>query len=119
MTYVDGFVIPAPKRKMAAYKKLATWGKKIWMKHGALQYFECVADDLEVMPGCGGGFTRMVELQPGETLWFSFIVYRSKAHRNAVNKKVMQEMERHKMPKVMPFDMKRMAHGGFKTIVQG
>ena len=118
MTYVDGFVIPAPKSKVAEYKKLATWGKKMWMKHGALQYFECVADDLAVMPGCGS-FEKMVKLKPGETLWFSFIVYKSKAQRNAVNKKVMKEMEQHKMPKAMPFDMKRMAHGGFKTMVEG
>jgi uncharacterized protein YbaA (DUF1428 family) len=119
MTYVDGFVIPAPKSKVAAYRKLATWGKKIWMKHGALQYFECVADDLEVMPGCGLGFKKLMRLKPGETLWYSFIVYKSKAHRNSVNKKVMEEMGRQKMPKVMPFDLERMAHGGFKTIVQG
>ncbi|HKX45810.1 MAG TPA: DUF1428 domain-containing protein [Planctomycetota bacterium] len=119
MTYVDGFVIPAPKNKVAAYKKLATWGKQLWMKHGALQYFECVADDLAVMPGCGLGFEKLVKLKPGETVWFSFIVYRNKAHRNAVNKKVMQAMEHHKMPKAMPFDLKRMAHGGFKTVVQG
>lgn len=119
MTYVDGFVIPAPKKKIAEYKKLATWGKKLWMKHGALSYFECLADDLEVMPGCGAGFKGMVKLKPGETLWFSFIVYKSKAHRNAVNKKVMKEMQGQKPPKSMPFDMKRMAHGGFRTIVQG
>lgn len=118
MTYVDGFVIPSPKSKVAAYKKLASWGKKLWMKHGALQYFECVADDLKVMPGCGD-FQKLVKLKPGETLWYSFIIYRNKAHRNAVNKKVMAEMQHHKMPKVMPFDMKRMAHGGFKTVVQG
>jgi uncharacterized protein YbaA (DUF1428 family) len=118
MTYVDGFVIPAPKRKVAAYRKLAKWGRKVWMKHGALQYFECVADDLGTMPGCGD-FKRLVKLKPSETLWYSFIVYKSKAHRNAVNKKVMKEMERQGMPKTMPFDMKRMAHGGFKTVVQG
>ena len=119
MTYVDGFVIPAPKKKLAAYKKLATWGKKTWMKHGALQYFECMADDLQVMHGCGGGFEGMVKLKRGETLWYSFIVYKNKAQRNAINKKVMQEMARQKMPHVMPFDMKRMAHGGFKTLIQG
>lgn len=119
MTYVDGFVIPVPKKKLAAYKKMAIWGKKTWMKHGALQYFECVDDDLKVMPGCGGGFPEMAKLKKGETLWYSFIVYKNKAHRNAVNKKVMHEMQQSKMPKVMPFDMKRMAHGGFKTIVQG
>ncbi|HKX46383.1 MAG TPA: DUF1428 domain-containing protein [Planctomycetota bacterium] len=118
MTYVDGFVIPAKKTQVAAYKKLATWGKKIWMKHGALQYFECLADDLAAMPGCGD-FKKLVKLKPGETVWFSFVVYRNKAHRNAVNKKVMAEMQGKEMPKVMPFDLKRMAHGGFKTVVQG
>jgi uncharacterized protein YbaA (DUF1428 family) len=119
MTYVDGFVIPASESKIAEYKKLATWGKKLWMKHGALQYFECVADDLEVAPGCGAGFGKMVKLKPGETLWFSFIIYKNKAHRTAVNKKVMREMQGQEMPKVMPFDLKRMAHGGFRTVVQG
>ena len=118
MSYVDGFVIPAPKKKVAAYKKMATWGKKVWMKHGALQYFECVADDLNNMPGCGD-FKKMVKLKPSETLWFSFIVYKNRAHRNAVNKKVMVEMQKMGMPKNMPFDMKRMAFGGFKTMVQG
>ncbi len=119
MTYVDGYVIPTPKSKIAAYKKMATWGKKLWMKHGALQYFECVADDLKVIPGCGAGFKKMAKLKPGETVWYSFVVYKSRAHRNAVNKKVMQEMQRQKAPMVMPFDLKRMASGGFKTIVQG
>ena len=118
MTYVDGFVIPTLKSKIAAYKKMATWGKKVWMKHGALQYFECVADDLKAMPGCGD-FRKLVKLKRGETLWYSFIVYKSKAHRDAVNKKVMAEMGQHEMPKAMPFDLKRMAHGGFKTVVQG
>jgi alkaline phosphatase len=88
------------------------------MKHGALQYFECVADDLKAMPGCGD-LKKMVRLKSSETLWYSFIVYRNKAHRDAVNKKVMTEMQKAKMPKVMPFDVKRMAHGGFKTVVQG
>ncbi len=118
MTYVDGFVIPAPKSKVAAYKKLATWGKRLWMKHGALQYFECVADDLNAMPGCGD-FRKMVKLKPNETLWYSFIVYKNRKHRDAVNKKVMAVMQEHEMPKDMPFDLKRMAHGGFKTVVQG
>lgn len=118
MTYVDGFVIPAPKKTVAAYKKMATWGKKMWMKHGALQYFECVADDLDSMPGCGD-FRKMVKLKSNETLWYSFIIYKNRKHRDAVNKNVMAEMSKHKMPKVMPFDLKRMAHGGFKTAVQG
>ena len=123
MTYVDGYVIPTPKKKIAAYKKMATWGKKMWMKHGALQYFECVADDLEVMPGCGGGFKKMVKLKPSETVWYSFVVYRNQAHRNAVNKKVMKDprilamMAQMKDKKKSPFDPRQMAYGGFKVIV--
>ena len=118
MTYVDGFVIPAKKKDVAAYKKMAAWGKRVWMKHGALQYFECLADDLSSMPSCGD-FVKLAKLKKGETVWFSFIVYKNKAHRNAVNKKVIAEMMTKKMPKTMPFDMKRMAFGGFKTVVQG
>jgi uncharacterized protein YbaA (DUF1428 family) len=118
MTYVDGFVIPVPKNKVAEYKKMAALGKKIWMKHGALQYFECVGDDLAGMPECGN-FKTMARIKPSETAFFSFIVYKSKAHRNAVNKKVMDEMKKQPMPESMPFDIKRMAYGGFKTIVQG
>ena len=118
MTYVDGFVIPVAKGKIAEYKKMAAWGKKIWMKHGALQYFECVGDDLAGMPECGN-FKTMAALKPSETAFFSFIVYKSKAHRNAVNKKVMAEMTRQSKTKVMPFEVNRMAHGGFKTLVQG
>lgn len=118
MTYVDGFVIPVPKDKTAAYRKMASWGKKLWMKHGALQYFECIADDLETMPGCGD-FKRLAKLKPGETLWYSFIIYKNKTHRNAVNKKVMAEMQGAEQFREMPFDAKRMAHGGFKTMVQG
>ena len=117
-TYVDGFVIPIPRKNLAAYKKMALGGRKVWMKHGALQYFECMADDLKAMPGCGD-FKKMVKLKPGETLWYSFVIYKSRAHRDAVNKKVMKEMQSFKMPKVMPFDMKRMAHGGFRVVVQG
>lgn len=119
MTYVDGFVIPAPKRSVAAYKKMATWGKKLWMKHGALQYFECVADDLAVKPGCGQGFTKLAKLKRGETLYYSFIVFKNRAHRDAVNKKVIEAMQKQKMPTAMPFDMQRLAYGGFRTIVQG
>jgi alkaline phosphatase len=120
MTYVDGYVIPVPKGKVAEYKKMATWGKKMWMKHGAVQYFECVGDDLAGMPGCGN-FTTMAGLKASETVFFSFIVYKSKAHRDAVNKKVMAEMKNqpNAMPKSMPFDVKRMAFAGFKTLVQG
>ena len=122
MTYVDGFVLPVAKKDVAAYRKMAAWGKKMWMKHGALQYFECAGDDLNGMPGCGD-FKTMAGIKPTETVFFSFIVYKSKAHRDAVNKKVMAEMQKQAqaMPQnqKMPFDPKRMAYGGFKTLVQG
>jgi uncharacterized protein YbaA (DUF1428 family) len=117
MSYVDGFLIAVPKKNVKAYTAMARWGKKMWMKHGALQYFECLAHDLKTMPGCGD-FPKLVKLKKNETLFYSFIVYKSKAQRDAVNKKVMQEMMSQPMPK-MPFDTKRMAHGGFKTIVEG
>src|SRR5262245_2397792 len=122
MTYVDGYVIPVAKKDVAAYKKMAAWGKKMWMKYGALQYFECAGDDLNSMPGCGD-FKKMTGIKPTETVFFSFIVYKSKAHRDAVNKKVMAEMQKQAQEKPenrkMPFDIKRMAYGGFKTLVQG
>src|SRR5439155_21735759 len=108
MTYVDGFVIPVPKSKIAEYKKMAQMGKKMWMKHGALEYFECMGDDLDGMPECGN-FKTMANLKPSETAFFSFIVYKNKAHRNSVNKKVMVEMKKQPMPESMPFDFKRMA----------
>jgi len=118
MTYVDGFVIPVPKAKVAEYKKMAAWGKRMWMKHGALQYFECVGDDLAGMPECGN-FKKLAALKPSETAFFSFIIFKNKAHRNAVNKKVIAEMQTQEMPPSMPFDVKRMAYGGFKTLVEG
>ena len=118
MTYVDGFVVPLPKKNLRAYLAMAKWGKAMWMKHGALQFFECVGDDLKQHPGCGD-FRRMAKLKPAETAFFSFIVYKSKAHRAAVNKRVMKEMASVPMPKKFPFDPKRMAMGGFKTVVQG
>lgn len=117
MSYVDGFVIPVPEKKLAAYKKMAAWGRRVWMKHGALQYFECIGDDLNQMPGCGD-FKKMAKLKPGEALFFSFIIYKNKAHRNKVNKLVMAEMTKHPMPKEMPFDAKRMAFGGFKALIK-
>jgi uncharacterized protein YbaA (DUF1428 family) len=118
MSYVDGFVIPVPKSKVAEYKKMATMGKKMWMKYGALQYFECVGDDLAGMPECAN-FKSLAGLKPSETAFFSFIVFKNKAHRNSVNKKVIAEMQNQPMPDSMPFDMKRMVYGGFKTLVQG
>ena len=117
MSYVDGFVIPVPKKKVAAYKKMAQMGKRMWMKAGALEYFECVADDLNVMPGMGD-FKKLTKLKSGETVFFSFIVYKNKAQRNAINKKIMADMANGPMPE-MPFDMKRFAMGGFKTLVEG
>ncbi len=118
MTYVDGFVIPVSKKNIKAYTKMAQWGKRMWMKHGALQYFECVGDDFKIVPGCGN-FRTLAKLKPTETAFFSFIIYKSKAHRNAVNKKVMNSMKKEAMPKNMPFDPKRMMYGGFKTLVEG
>lgn len=117
MTYVDGFVIPVPRKNLAEYRRMALWGKKLWMRLGALGYYECAGDDLKSMPGCSN-FRRMARLKPNETVFFSFIIFRSKAHRNAVNKKVMAEIAKAPMPPSMPFSVRRMAYGGFKTIVQ-
>lgn len=115
--YVDGFVLPIPKNKIKAYKKMAAEGCKMWMKYGALQYMECVADDLKAneysMP-----FPKMVKPKPGETIFFSFIVFKNKAHRDKVNKKVIAAFSAMEAPMDMPFDSKRMAYGGFKAIVQ-
>lgn len=121
--YVDGFVIPIKKKDVAAYKKMAEWGRDSWMKHGALQYFECIGDDLKVKKGMGMGFGKLAGLKPNETVIFSYIVFKSKAHRDAVNKKVMKEMDSPENRKryenfPMPFDMNRFAYGGFKTILE-
>ena len=117
MTYVDGFVVPVPKRKVAAYKKIATLAGKIWMEYGALAYLEAVADDVPV--GKRTSFPRSVKLKPGETVIFAYIVYKSRAHRDKVNAKVMKDKRLNGMDmKNMPFDGKRLIFGGFKTIVQ-
>lgn len=122
--YVDGFVLVVPKKNVAAYRKMATEGAKMWMKYGALEYFECMGDDLNPNTDMAGmqalTFPKMTKLKKNETVWFSFIVYKSKKHRDQVNKKVMAQMakdaEKYKnMP--MPFDLKRMAYGGFKAVV--
>ena len=116
MEYVDGFVIAVPKKKMAAYKKMAKLGAKVWREHGALDYRECVADD--VSWGKRTSFPRAVKQKPSETVIFSFIIYTSRKHRDAVNKKAMNDKRFAKMDfKNMPFDTKRMIFGGFKTIV--
>jgi uncharacterized protein YbaA (DUF1428 family) len=123
MKYIDGFVIPIKKKDIEAYKKMAKWGAKTWKEYGALEYFECVGDDLKVKKNMGQGFAKLANLKKDETVVFSWIVYKSRAHRDEVNKKVMKEMnspenkEKYKdMP--MPFDMKRFAYGGFQAIVE-
>jgi uncharacterized protein YbaA (DUF1428 family) len=115
--YVDGFVIPIPKKNLEAYRRMAQLGRKVWMEYGALEYYECVGDDLNVK--WGKGFGRLAKLKPGETVVFSWIVYKSRAHRDRVNAKVMKDPRMGpQMQKSMPFDMKRMAYGGFQVLVQ-
>ncbi len=116
MSYVDGFVIPVPKKNLNAYARMARMGAKIWMKHGALDYKECVGEDLKTKWGMP--FSRLMKLKPGETVVFSYIVFKSRAHRDRVNAKVMKEMEKMGDMKEMPFDIKRMAYGGFKVLVE-
>jgi uncharacterized protein YbaA (DUF1428 family) len=117
MSYVDGFVLPVPRKNLAAYRKLASKAGKIWKEHGALQYVECVEDD--VKPGKLTSFPQSVKLNRNEVVVFSFIVYKSRKHRDAVNAKAMSDKRFGNMnPAEMPFDSKRMIYGGFKTIVQ-
>jgi uncharacterized protein YbaA (DUF1428 family) len=116
MPYVDGFVLAVPKRKMNAYVQLSRAAGKIWREHGALEYRECVGDDLEIKMGVP--FPRLARVKPGETVVFSWITYKSRAHRDRVNAKVMKDPRIAKaMAQPMPFDMKRMAMGGFKVLV--
>ena len=116
MAYVDGFVIPIKKRNLAAYRKIAKAAGKIWKEYGALDFVETAGDDLAPK----GQFRKMTKVAADETVVFSWIVYRSKAHRNAVNKTIMKDprLEAMMQGRDMPFDMKRMAYGGFKVIVQ-
>jgi uncharacterized protein YbaA (DUF1428 family) len=117
MAYVDGFVLPVPKRKVDAYRRMARRAGKVWREHGALEYRECVADD--VKPGKVTSFPQSVKLKRGETVVFSWIVYRSRAHRDRVNAKVMNDPRITGMdPKDMPFDAQRMFFGGFDVIVE-
>ena len=116
MPYIDGFVVPVPKKNIDKYKKIASKAGKLWMKYGALAYIECKADD--VKPGKYTSFPQSVKLKADETVIFSWIVYKSRAHRDSVNKKVMKDPWIAKMgPELMPFDGKRMIYGGFKSIV--
>ena len=117
MTYVDGFVLPVPKKQIEPYLKMARAASKIFREHGALQHVECVADDVKV--GKYTSFPQSVKLKPDETVVFSWILYKSRAHRDRVNAKVMKDTRIEKMMKgkKMPFDGKRMIYGGFKTKV--
>jgi uncharacterized protein YbaA (DUF1428 family) len=115
--YVDGFVIALPKKKLGAYRKMARLGAKVWKEHGALEYYECVGDDLEAQYGMMP-FPKLARLKKGETVVFSWIVYRSRKHRDSVNAKVMRDPRLNSMDlQNMPFDMKRTAYGGFETLV--
>jgi uncharacterized protein YbaA (DUF1428 family) len=119
MKYVDGFVVPVPKKKLAAYKKMSQLGAKVWLEHGALDYKECIADD--VKPGKLTSFPQSVLLKRGEVVVFSWIGYKSRKHRDAVNKKVMADprLAAWMDPKKLPIDGKRMFFGGFKIFVDG
>jgi alkaline phosphatase len=117
--YVDGFVIPIPKKNTAAYKKMATEGCRIWKRFGALDYKECMIDDA-TPPYTKRTFPKMVKTKPGEVVWFSFIVFKSRAHRDAVNKKVHAYFAKtygQDMSMEMPFDLTRFSYGGFKVVV--
>ena len=121
--YVDGFVFVVPKKNRAAYKKMAEWGKSLWLKHGALDYKECIADDLKVKATHGMkplSFTQIAKPKKGEEVWFSYIIFKSRKHRGQVNAKVMKDpsMDDPKWKDMtMPMDPNRMAYGGFKVLV--
>ena len=117
MSYVDGFVLPVPAKNLAAYRRMAKRASKVWIDHGALEYRECVADD--VKPGKLTSFPQSVNLKRGETVVFAWIVYKSRAHRDRVNALVMKDPRLADMmnPAALPFDAKRMFWGGFKVFV--
>jgi uncharacterized protein YbaA (DUF1428 family) len=119
MSYVDGFIVPVPKKNLKAYQAMAEKAGKVWLEHGALEYKECIADDVKV--GKLTSFPQSVKLKSDETVIFSYIVYKSRAHRDKVLEKVMKDARLAKMmdPKTMPFDGKRMIYGGFKILVDG
>jgi len=115
--YVDGFVIPLPKKNVGDYRRMAQKAGKVWRDHGALEFRECIGDDLDIKTG--KPFTRGIKTKPDETVLFSYIVFKSRAHRDRVNAKVMKDPRLDKMMnQPMPFDVKRMLYGGFKTIVE-
>ena len=117
MSYVDGFVVPVPRKNLAAYRRMARMAGSVWREHGALEYIECVGDD--VKPGKRTSFPQAVKLKEGEVVVFSWIIYRSKRDRNRINKLVMADRRLTAVmdPKALPFDGKRMFFGGFKILV--
>lgn len=117
MKYVDGYVLPVPKKNLKAYQKMALKAGKIWLEYGALQFCECVGDDLKVK--MAASFPATIKLKKGETVVFSWIMFKSRAHRDSVNAKVMKDPRLARMMdlKACPFDPKRMVYGGFKTLV--
>ena len=117
MAYVDGFITPVPKRRLEAYRRMSRKFGKVWRDHGALEFRECVADDVKW--GKRTSFPRAVKQKPGETVLFSYIVYKSRTDRDRVNAKAMKDKRTASMmdPKTMPFDAKRMFWGGFKVLV--
>ena len=117
MSYVDGFLITIPKKNLAAYRRIASKAGKIWIEHGALVYMECAGDDLNVKGMLS--FRKVGSAKAGETIIFSYIVYNSRKHRDAVNRKVMKDPRLSAMCDLqkLPFDVKRMAYGGFKVLV--
>ena len=117
MRYVDGYVLPVPKKNLAAYRRMAEKAGRIWREHGAMEYRECAGEDLKVK--CGVPFSRLAKAKPGETVVFSWIVFKSRTHRDRVNAKVMKDPRIAAMGnyKSMPFDVKRMAYGGFNILV--
>lgn len=117
MAYVDGFVVPVPRKKVDAYKRMAKLAGKVWREHGALEFRECIADDVKV--GKVTSFPRSVKIKSGEVVFFSYIVFKSRAHRDKVNAKVMADprLSSQMAGKSMPFDVQRMIYGGFKVAV--
>ena len=117
MQYVDGFIVPVPKKNLDAYRAMSEKAGKVWREHGALEYKECIADDVKV--GKLTSFPRSVKVKATETVIFAYIVYKSRVHRDRVLAKVMKDPRLAKMmdPKETPFDAKRMIYGGFKVVV--
>ena len=117
MTYVDGFVLPLPKDRIDEYRKLAAAACEIWKDHGALEYRECIGEDIQTVEH-GISFPAALGTRPSETVVFAWILYESREHRDAVNRRVMADPRMNEMPGEMPFDVKRMLYGGFETVVE-